>query len=42
MSLQYLKKEVRDEIGFLHANKHQHFEHQRFLQIDTIIVCGHD
>ena len=37
MSLQYLKKEVRDEVDFLHADKHQ-----RFLQIDTIIlgVCG--
>ena len=23
MSVQYLKKEVRDEIDFLHANKHQ-------------------
>ena len=23
MSLQYLKKEVRDELGFLHADKHQ-------------------
>ena len=36
MSLQYLKKEVRDEVDFLHADKHQ-----RFLQIDTRIfgVC---
>ena len=25
MSLQYLKKEVRDEVDFLHANKHQNF-----------------
>ena len=23
MSLQYLKKEVRDELDFLHADKHQ-------------------
>ena len=23
MSLQYLKKEVRDEVDFLHADKHQ-------------------
>ena len=29
MSLQYLKKEVRDEVNFLHADKHQ-----RFLQVD--------
>ena len=25
MSLPYLKKEVRDEVGFLHVNKHQSF-----------------
>ena len=25
MSLQYLKKEVRDEVGFLHVDKHQSF-----------------
>ena len=25
MSLQYLKKEVRDEVNFLHVNKHQKF-----------------
>ena len=25
MSLQYLKKEVRDEVDPLHANKHQSF-----------------
>ena len=29
MSLQYLKKEVRDEVNFLHADKHQ-----CFLQVD--------
>ena len=29
MSLQYLKKEVRDEIDFLHSDKHQ-----SFLQVD--------
>ena len=29
MSLQYLKKEVRDEIDFLHADKHHNF-----LQVD--------
>ena len=25
MSLQYLQKQVRDEVGFLHADKHQSF-----------------
>ena len=29
MSLHYLKKEVRDEVNFLHAGKHQNF-----LQVD--------
>ena len=29
MSLQYLKKEIRDEVDFLHAD-----EHQSFLQVD--------
>ena len=29
MSLQYHKKEVRDEVDFLHADKHQ-----SFLQVD--------
>ena len=29
MSLQYLKKEVKDKIDFLHADKHQNF-----LQVD--------
>ena len=29
MSLQYIKKEVGGEIGFLHAEKHQ-----SFLQVD--------
>ena len=26
ISLQYLKKQVRDEFGFLHADKHQSFQ----------------
>ena len=47
MLLQYLKKEVRDEVDFLHANKHQSFlnfntGHQSVLQGDTIIIDGHD
>ena len=29
MSLQYLKKEIRDEVDFLHADKNQ-----SFLQVD--------
>ena len=29
MSLQYLKKDVRDEVDFLHVDKHQ-----SFLQVD--------
>ena len=35
ISLQYLKKEVSDEVDFLHADKHE-----RFLQIDTKIFDG--
>ena len=37
ISLQHLKENVKDEVDFLPADKHQ-----RFLQIDTIIlgVCG--
>ena len=45
ISLQYLKKEVRDEVDFLHADKHQ-----SFLQFDpntlglkvSYIIDGHD
>ena len=35
ISLQYLKKEVSDEVDFLHGNKHE-----SFLQIDTMIFDG--
>ena len=35
ISLQYLKKEVRDKVDFLHADKHE-----SFLQIDTMIFDG--
>ena len=43
----YLKKEVRDEVDFFHAAKHQrswfqHFGDQSFLQGDTIIIDGHN
>ena len=32
LSLQYLKKELRDKVDFLHADKRENF-----LQIDTMI-----
>ena len=35
ISLQYLKKEVSDEVDFLHAGKYENF-----LQIDTMIFDG--
>ena len=37
ISLQYLKENVKDEVDFLSADKHQ-----KLLQIDTIVlgVCG--
>ena len=34
-SLQYLKKEVSDEVDFLHADKHE-----SLLEIDTMILMG--
>ena len=37
MSLQYIKEEVRDELDFLHAGKHQ-----SFLQINIIFFHGSD
>ena len=37
ISLQYVKKEVSDEVDFLHADKHE-----SFLQSDTMIFDGHD
>ena len=54
MSLHYLEKEVRGEIDFLYADKHQSFLQvdfntlgfkvllQSFLQGDTIIIDGYD
>ena len=35
ISLEYLKKEVSDEVDFLHADKHE-----SLLQIDTMILTG--
>ena len=44
--LLYLKQEVKNEVGYLHADKHQRwlqfFVHQRVLQGDTISIDGHD
>ena len=36
ISLHYLKKEGRDEVDFLHGDKHQ-----TFLQVDTVNLGGH-
>ena len=35
ISLQYFKKELSDEVDFLHADKHE-----SLLQIDTMILVG--
>ena len=37
ISLQNLKKEKRDEVDFMHADKNQ-----TVLQVDTINLGGHD
>ena len=48
MSLQYLIKEVRDEVDFLHADKQVFYKlisrlwTWSFLQGDTVIIDGHD
>ena len=47
MFLQYLKKEVKDEIDFLHAEKHQRFLKNTLsikvsYKINIIIINGHD
>ena len=50
MSLQYLKKEVKDEVDFLHADKHQSFLKVYFntlgikvsYKVNIIIINGHD
>ena len=50
MSLQYLKKEIIEEVDFLYAGKHQHFLPVDFnilgikvsLQGDTIIINAYD
>ena len=35
--MQYLKKDVSDEVGFLHAGKHE-----SLLQIDTRVLMGQE
>ena len=50
VSLQYLKKEVKDEVNFLHADKHQSLLNIYFnvlvikvsYKVDIIIINGHD
>ena len=43
MSSQNLRKEVRDEVDFLYADKQQnYFGRQSFLQVATIIIEGYD
>ena len=49
MSLQYFKKEVRDEVDFLHADKHKicyksisTLRASRFPQGGATIIDGHD
>ena len=36
ISLQYFKKEVNDDVNFLHTHKHE-----SFLQIDTMALDRH-
>ena len=38
MSLQYLKKEVRDEVDSLHADKHQSFLQVDFNTLEVKVV----
>ena len=50
MSLQYLRKKVKDEVDFLHTDKRQSFLKIYFntlgikvsYKIDIIIINGHD
>ena len=39
MSLQYLKKEVNDEVDFLHAGKHQSFLQVDFNTLGIKVSC---
>ena len=40
MSLQYLKKEVRDEVDFLHADKHQNFPQVYFNTLSIKVILS--
>ena len=50
MSLQYLKKEAKDEVNFLRADKHQSFLKvdfntlgiKIFYKVYIVIINGHD
>ena len=50
ISLQYVKKELSDEVDFLHADEHQKFLKVFFntlginvsYKVDVIIINGHD
>ena len=42
MSLQYLKKEVKDEVDFLHADKHQSFLKVYFNTLSIEVSCKVD
>ena len=47
MSLQYLKNEVKDEVDFLRADKHQSFPKNTLgikvsYKFNIIIINGHD
>ena len=50
MSLQYLQKQVRNEVDFLHVDKHQSFLQVYFntlgvkfsYEVNTIFIDGHD
>ena len=39
MSSQYLEKEVRDEVDFLHVDKHQSFLQVDFNTLGTKVSC---
>ena len=39
MSLQYLKKEIKNEVGFLHGDKHQIFLQVDFNTLGIKISC---
>ena len=43
MSLQYIKKKVRNKVDFLHATRlFYHFRVRSVVQRDTVIIDGHN